>query len=160
MDATNSQTVTALPNIMSVDDMWTLVRGSDSNWGIEGYEVPRKYYDYHQVKWEQERYKMLQKPKADWPPEKWKKDEETGKPIPPKRPNYLDQVIKWAHSYYDPKRAEEVKEALEQKGHPLDKKKRFLLKKMIKEKNILNMKKIKEKEKLKCLKFLSTNQKQ
>ena len=34
------------------EEMWTTVRGQTQNWGIEGYEVPRKYFDHEQYKWE------------------------------------------------------------------------------------------------------------
>jgi hypothetical protein len=108
------------PNLLSVEEMWSLVKGGD-NWGIEGYEVPRKYFDYNNAKWKKEVQEMVKKPRAEWPPKNWPKDKETDKPYPPKRPNYLDQVYKWANSFHDPKRAEEVKQLLEEKGHPLDK---------------------------------------
>ena len=42
---------------LTPEEMWTTIHGTNQNWGIEGYEVPRKYYDYHQVKWAQERKK-------------------------------------------------------------------------------------------------------
>ena len=41
------------------EEMWQCVKGSSQNWGIEGYEIAKKYYDYHQVKWYQERKKIL-----------------------------------------------------------------------------------------------------
>jgi hypothetical protein len=106
---------------ITADEMWSLTKTGDQTWGIEGYEVPREYHDYKQSKWHKERWEMIKKPKGQWPPSNWKVNEETGKAIPPKRPNYLDQVYKWAHSFYNPERAEEVKQALEDKGHPLDK---------------------------------------
>jgi hypothetical protein len=31
------------------EEMWQCIKGSSQNWGIEGYEIARKYYDYHQV---------------------------------------------------------------------------------------------------------------
>lgn len=106
---------------MPIKDMWMLVKGEDKNWGIEGYEVPREYYDYHKVKYQEELdAKMKGKIKRQWPPKDWKLDPETEKPIPPKRPNYLDQIIKWANSYYNPTKAEEIKEAMADKGHPID----------------------------------------
>ena len=78
-------------------------------WGIEGYEVPRHYYCYHQVTWEKEREKILNAHKHIWPPLDWpKKSEDDDSKVPPKRPNYLDDLYKWCNSYYDKKRAEEL----------------------------------------------------
>ena len=98
------------------EEMWSCMHGSSETWGIEGYEVPKKYYDYHQVKWYQEREKILNQHKRVWPPEDWPKDKENDKKIPPKRPNFLDAYIKWANSFNDPKRSEEVKQNLESRG--------------------------------------------
>ena len=78
-------------------------------WGIEGYEVPRHYYCYHQVMWEKQREKILNSHKHIWPPLDWpKKSEDDDSKVPPKRPNYLDDLYKWCNSYYDKKRAEEL----------------------------------------------------
>ena len=98
------------------EEMWSCMHGSSETWGIEGYEVPKKYYDYHQVKWYQEREKILNQHKRVWPPEDWPKDKENDKKVPPKRPNFLDAYIKWANSFNDPKRSEEVKQNLESRG--------------------------------------------
>lgn len=35
----------SMSNIMSIPDMYSLVNRV-SQWGIEGYEVPRKFFDY------------------------------------------------------------------------------------------------------------------
>lgn len=116
-----SNEVPSIPSkMLSADEMWQVAKGSD-NWGVEGYEVPRKYFDYAQQKWEKNRAEMIKHPKGQWPPSDWPKDKETDKQLPPKRPNYLDQLYKWTNSYYDPKKAEEVKERLEEQGHPIDK---------------------------------------
>ena len=53
------------------EEMWQYVKGSSQNWGIEGYEIAKKYYDYHQVKWHQERKNILEKHKRVWPPQDW-----------------------------------------------------------------------------------------
>ena len=97
-------------------EMWNAEHGSSSNWGIEGYEVPKQHYDYHQVKWLQEREKILNAHKRVWPPENWPKDKSTDKKVPPKRPNYIDEYVKWANSFNDPKRSAELREQLEPKG--------------------------------------------
>lgn len=105
---------------LSIDEMWSRVKGEDTLWGVEGYEVPKKHFDYRQIQWSKKRADILKDKKKRWPPNDWAKDPETDKPIPPKRPNYLDQVYKWANSFYDPNRAEEVKERLQDRGHPYE----------------------------------------
>ena len=96
--------------------MWQCVKGSSQNWGIEGYEIPRHYYDYHQVKWYQEREKILNSHKRVWPPQDWPKSKEDDKLVPPHRPFFIEDIIKWATSYNDPKKSDEVKESLESRG--------------------------------------------
>ena len=98
------------------EEMWQCVKGSSQNWGIEGYEIARKYYDYHQVKWMQERKKILDQHKRVWPPQDWPKAKDEDKLIPPRRPNFLDYYIKWANSFNDEKKSEEVKQSLEGRG--------------------------------------------
>ena len=83
-------------------------------YGIEGYEVPRKYYDYHQVMWHKKREKILSSHRHIWPPEDWPRDKEDGRTkLKPKRLTYIDDIYKWCHSYYDPERA---KELIDEKG--------------------------------------------
>ena len=98
------------------EEMWQCVKGSSQNWGIEGYEIARKYYDYHQVKWMQERKKILDQHKRVWPPQDWPKAKDEDKLVPPRRPNFLDYYIKWANSFNDEKKSEEVKQSLEGRG--------------------------------------------
>ena len=98
------------------EDMWNAEHNSSSSWGIEGYEVPKVYFDYHQELWVKERGNILNAHKRVWPPENWPRDKETDKKVPPKRPNYIDEYIKWAKSFNDPKRSEELREQLEPKG--------------------------------------------
>ena len=98
------------------EEMWNAEHNSSSSWGIEGYEVPKVYYDYHQEVWVKEREKILNAHKRVWPPENWPRDKATDKKVPPKRPNYIDDYIKWAKSFNDPKRSEELREQLEPKG--------------------------------------------
>ena len=83
-------------------------------YGIEGYEVPRKYYDYHQVMWHKKREKILSSHRHIWPPEDWPRDKDDGKTkLKPKRLTYIDDIYKWCHSYYDPKKAREL---IDEKG--------------------------------------------
>lgn len=78
-----SDTQHSLPEIMPVHEMWSLVKGEDKNWGIPGYEVPRKYFDQRNVKW----WRDFQASKPKWPI----KDKD-GNVVVTKRENYLDQV--------------------------------------------------------------------
>ena len=98
------------------EEMWNCIKGSSQNWGIEGYEITKKYYDYRQVKWEQERKRILDAHKKEWPPQNWPKNKETEKLEPPKRTNFIDDQIAWANSFNDPKKSEEVKQNLERRG--------------------------------------------
>ena len=98
------------------EEMWQCIKGSSQNWGIEGYEIPKKYYDYHQVKWQQERAKILERHKRVWPPQDWPKSKDEDKLVPPHRPNFIENYIKWANSFNDEKKSEEIKESLEGRG--------------------------------------------
>jgi hypothetical protein len=91
---------------LTVDEMWGLVKKQD-DWGVEGYEVPVNPMDFKQVKWLNERKKILEEHKRVWPPKDWPVDADK-KPIKPKRPNYLDQVYKWSNSFCDPKKRDEL----------------------------------------------------
>jgi hypothetical protein len=108
-------------DMMPMEDMWALTKG-DKNWGIEGYDPIRKYYDCGKVIKERERAQTLKETKKFWPPSNWPKNKD-GQQEPPKRPNYLDQIYKWSNSFYDPERAQKVTEDLASKGKAFDKKK-------------------------------------
>ncbi|MCQ2817127.1 MAG: hypothetical protein MJ252_07670 [archaeon] len=100
-------------------------------WGIEGYEIPRQYFDYHQVIWQRERADRLSgKVKAPWPPKDWPKakDDDT-RQVEPKKFTYLDELDKWCHSFYDKERAQElIDKGIDVndyvKPNPIDKEKR------------------------------------
>ena len=98
------------------EDMWNCIKGTSQNWGIEGYEITKKYYDYRQVKWYQERKRILDAHKKEWPPQNWPKNKETDKLEPPKKTTFIDDQIAWANSFNDPKKSEEVKQNLENRG--------------------------------------------
>ena len=59
-------------------------------YGIEGYEIPRKYNDHHQCVWARKREKILSSHKHIWPPEDWprSKEDENIK-VKPKRKTFL-----------------------------------------------------------------------
>ncbi len=100
---------------LTPEQMYNIVMGKDKG-GIEGYICPRKYFDYHACLWVKKREEILKKHKAVWPPEDWKSNKETNAKEPPKKFDFIDEQIKWANSFNDPKKSQEVKEALEAKG--------------------------------------------
>ena len=59
--------------------------------------------------WHKKRAKILSSHKHIWPPDDWPRDKEDDKKkVKPKRLTYIDDIYKWCHSYYDPKRAHEL----------------------------------------------------
>jgi len=84
--------------------------------GIEGYRCPKKYFDYHEVLWLRKRENILKRHRAVWPPEDWKSNPDTGKKVPPRKYNFIDERIRWANSFNDIKKSQEIKDALEAKG--------------------------------------------
>lgn len=104
------------------DELYNISKRKDG-WGIEGYEVPRQYYDYHQVMWKKKVADIAKKCPRHWPPKDWpaKSRDEPEIKVPPKRPNYLDDLFKWCNSYYDPNRAAQI---LEDKPIEVDKPKK------------------------------------
>ena len=103
---------------LSPEQIYDIVMGKDKG-GIQGYQCPRHYYDYHEVMWLRKREQILKRHKAVWPPENWVQNKETGNKQPPKKLNFIDEQIKWAKSFNDPKKSQEVKEALEAKGQKI-----------------------------------------
>ena len=104
---------------LTPEQIYDIVMGKDKG-GIQGYKCPRRYYDYHQVMWLRKREEILKKHKAVWPPEDWKQNKETGNKEPPKKLNFIDEQIKWAKSFNDPKKSQEIKETLEAKGQKFE----------------------------------------
>ena len=100
---------------LTPEQIYNIVMGKDKG-GIEGYICPRKYFDYRACLWVKKREEILKKHKAVWPPEDWKSNKETNAKEPPKKFDFIDEQIKWANSFNDPKKSQEVKEALEAKG--------------------------------------------
>ena len=103
---------------ISVDEMWSLTNREEKNWGIEGYEIHKTYFDHAQQKRTNARNTMNEKVWArrghyDKIPPKLDKD---GKPIILKRPNYLDEVIRIANSFFDKVRSDKLTEDLKDKS--------------------------------------------
>ena len=109
----SEQTFTLTPT-----DMYRIANREDDI-GIFGYRPAKKHFDYNEVKWFQKREEILKKHKANWPPDDWPTDKESGTKKAPQRKNFIDDVIEWSKSFYDSRRAEEVKENLASKGRPL-----------------------------------------
>ena len=65
--------------------------------------------------WLKKREEILKKHRAVWPPEDWKSNKETNIKESPKKFDFIDEQIKWANSFNDPKKSQEIKEALEAK---------------------------------------------
>lgn len=106
---------------LSINEMWGLEKKQE-NWGIEGYEVPKFYHDAtKQAIRLRERDEKNNKHKREWPPKDWPLNQNK-RPIPPKRPNYLDQIDKWAKSFYDPIKRTELINSLNERTHPYDEK--------------------------------------
>ena len=89
---------------ISPEEMWSCDKGNSQNLGIEGYEIAKQYYDYYQVKWYQERKKILTQHKRVWPPTNWLKLKADDKLVPPHRPNFIEDCIKWTNSFIIPKK--------------------------------------------------------
>ena len=81
------------PKLMDIGEMWSLTNREDNNWGVEGYEVPKKYSDAKKQIWDRKVYEENLKvwSKKGHYEKKTKVDKE-GNPIVLKRPNYLDEV--------------------------------------------------------------------
>jgi hypothetical protein len=91
--------------------MWKLTNREDNAWGIEGYEAPKKYTDAKRQILDRKVYEdnlKVWSKKGHY--EKKVLQDKDGNPIIPKRPNYLDEVVKLAKSFYDEKRAQEILE--------------------------------------------------
>lgn len=101
---------------LTPEEMWTCVRGTSQNWGIEGYEVPRNYFDFYQARWVKEREQIKKEHKSLWPPKDWPKSKEGDTQIPPRRINFIDEVVKHANSYNDEAKSKERYEQLAPKG--------------------------------------------
>lgn len=104
---------------LTQQDMWSL-RNNEIDGGIEGYVLPKEILDHKAIIWMKERTNILNNPKKYRMQQKTDKD---GNPLPPpKRPNFLDDITKWANSFYSQEKAEKTKDDCEQKGHPIDEK--------------------------------------
>lgn len=103
---------------LTPEDIYDIMKGNHTG-GIVGYNPARKYFDYEQVKWLKKREEILKRHRAHWPPMDWPIDKETGEKKPPVKTNFIDDVVKWSKSFCDLKKAEEIKENLASKGHPI-----------------------------------------
>lgn len=86
---------------INVEEMWSLMNKEDKNWGIEGYNAPRKYHNIPKL--------VVTKLK-----------DKDGNPIKFKRLNYLDDIVKWSNSFFSKERAEKVKEYYDSHNRSLE----------------------------------------
>ncbi|MCQ2820847.1 MAG: hypothetical protein MJ252_26615 [archaeon] len=112
MSTPTDNSLSAMRYSITPEDMWNYSSGGDKQFGIKGYNIPRKYFDYHQVKWIQEREKILKQNKPIWPPKDWPKEKGGDKQVPPKRENFIDESIKLSNSFNDPAKSAELKQKL------------------------------------------------
>ena len=102
----NSKTYSKINYALSPEQIYQ-IDNRQLDIGVEGYVAPRSYYDYHQVMWHKKRTRILESHRHVWPPNDWKRDKTDDRiRIKPKRLTYIDDLRKWCHSYYDPKKAE------------------------------------------------------
>lgn len=100
---------------LTPSEMWSL-RNNEIDGGIQGYVLPKEILDARGVKWNKDRADILKNPKKY----RASKTDKDGNPVPPpKRPNFLDEVTKWANSFYHKEKAEKTLEDCEGKNHPL-----------------------------------------
>jgi hypothetical protein len=79
---------------IGIEDMWGIAKGDTGNWGIEGYEIHRQYYDCLKSKKNRDIWNDITSNKSKpglWPP-KLPKDS-NDKIIWPKRPNFITDVF-------------------------------------------------------------------
>ena len=136
---------------LTPEEMYQIISGEEKG-GIIGYHPLKKYFDYKKAIWYKKREKILKSFKSKWPPLDWKEDKETGKRIPPKKTNFTDDAIKLANSFYDSKKAEEIKNELESKNRfikDIQYKSDFDIKKNLKDLRKIFLEKENEKKKIK-----------
>ena len=98
-------TISKIKYLLTPEEMYKL-SSHKLETGIEGYEIPRKYNDFHQCVWVKKREQILKNHKHIWPPEDWPKDKENENiKVKPKKKTFLDDLFKWCSSYYDKEKA-------------------------------------------------------
>lgn len=104
---------------LNLHDMWNLYSKEESNlFGLPGYQVPKIYFDPKKQKYDREMeqlHHLVWKGKDHYPSPKFEKDS-NGKDILPKRPNYMDELLKFNKSNFSQKKYDEYIEKLKSKG--------------------------------------------
>jgi hypothetical protein len=92
MEETGYRSETNPNYYMTAEEMWKTVN-LNTDAGIEGYEIKKKYFDYGKSKEYKKRWEKntSNKIKCEWPPQSLK--DADGDVKWPKRKNYLDDVI-------------------------------------------------------------------
>ncbi len=110
MKYNRSQSAKNIHSKLTPEDIYSISK-RENIYGIKEYNPPKKYFDFHEIKWEKKRKEILKNSKKNWPPEDWPKDKKDDKKrIPPIKKTYIYTLEKWLNSYYDSKKAEELKE--------------------------------------------------
>ena len=102
---TKNHKISKIKYLLTPEEMYKLSSHKFET-GIEGYEIPRKYNDFHECVWIKKREQILSAHKHIWPPDDWPKDKENENiKVKPKKKTFLDDLFKWCSSYYDKEKA-------------------------------------------------------
>lgn len=102
----------------NMDNLWNMLSSENEQFGIKGYKVPEQNIDCSKSKKEKEQFEFLEKVwkgKEFYPKPKEIYDKD-GKPIPTKKPNYLDDILKVQNYGYSKEKEETLKELYKNKN--------------------------------------------
>jgi hypothetical protein len=104
---------------LNLNEMWNLATREDRKiFGVPGYNIPKKYFDPLKQKFDRESktlHELVWKGKEHYPSPKLQKDN-NGNEILPKRPNFIDELIKLNKSNFSQKTFDAYVEKLQNKG--------------------------------------------
>ncbi len=108
---------------LTADDMWTLMnKKENNNFGIAGYESPKIYFDHKRKKTDRENWEMHSKvwdQKDHYPKLKLPVDKD-GKEILPKRPSFIEEIIKSKKANFSQEKFDKFVEKLKEKGTSIE----------------------------------------
>lgn len=109
---------------LSIQDMWNVVNTDGNvNWGVAGYEAPKKSFDFRKQKSDRENWEMhkvVWAQKGHYPKPKLPVDA-NGKIILPNRVSVIDEHVKIANSNFSQKKFDSYVEFLkDKKGKTLE----------------------------------------
>jgi len=104
---------------LNLNEMWNLETREDSKiFGVPGYNIPKKYFDPIKHKSDRESEalnELVWKGNEHYPSPKLQKDN-NGNEILPKRPNFIDEILKFNKSNFSQKTFDAYVEKLQNKG--------------------------------------------